>query len=67
MIRRHGKRPTIALWMLVAIADVALVMAAVGTLAVLFTVAVAAILAGGVLMLQRRTTPQQESILRRRA
>jgi hypothetical protein len=67
MIRRHGKRPTIALWMLVAIADVALVMAAVGTLAVLFTVAVAAILAAGVLMLQRRTTPQQESILRRRA
>jgi hypothetical protein len=70
MIRRHGSRPTIALWMLVAIADVALVVAAAGTLAVLLAVAAAVIVAGafaGSRTLQRRAVPQQESVLRRRA
>ncbi|MEU7902674.1 hypothetical protein [Actinoplanes sp. NPDC049118] len=70
MIRRHGSRPTIALWMLVAIADVALLVAAAGTLAVLLAV-VATVLLGsgvaGVWMLQRRAEPRQESALRRRA
>ena len=70
MIRRHGSRPTIALWMLVAIADVALVLAAAGALVVILALAGAMILAGavaGVMMLQRRTVPQQQSVLRRRA
>ena len=70
MIRRHGSRPTIALWMLVAIADVALVLATAGALVVMLALAGAVILAGavaGVLMLQRRTVPQQQSPLRRRA
>lgn len=70
MVRRHGSRPTIALWMLVAIADVALVVAAAGALAVMLAVAAAVIVAGavaGVLMLQRRAVPQQGSSLRRRA
>jgi hypothetical protein len=70
MIRRHGSRPTIALWMLVAIADVALVVAAAGTLALLLAVAAALIVVGafaGVRMLQRRAVPQRETVLRRRA
>ena len=70
MIRRHGSRPTIALWMLVAIADFALVMATAGALVVTLAVLSALVLAGavaGVRLLQRRTVPQQESVLRRRA
>ena len=70
MIRRHGSRPTIALWMLVAIADVALVVAAVGMLGVLLAVAAALIVVGAVAgsrILQRRAVPQRESVLRRRA
>jgi hypothetical protein len=70
MIRRHGSRPTIALWMLVAIADVALVVAAAGMLALLLAVAAALIVVGafaGVRMLQRRAVPQRETVLRRRA
>jgi hypothetical protein len=70
MIRRHGSRPTIALWMLVAIADVALVVAAAGALVVTLAVVGALIMAGivaGALLVQRRTMPQQESVFRRRA
>lgn len=70
MIRRHGSRPTIALWMLVAIADIALVVAAAGALVVLLVVAGAMLLAGavaGVVLLQRRAVPERESVLRRRA
>jgi len=70
MIRRHGSRPTIALWMLVAIADVALVVAAVGTVGVLLAVAAALIVVGAVTggrVLQRRAVPPRESVLRRRA
>ena len=70
MIRRHGSRPTIALWMLVAIADVALVVAATSALVVMLAVAGVMIVAGafaGVLMLQRRAVPQRQSVLRRRA
>jgi len=70
MIRRHGSRPTIALWMLVAIADVALVVATASALVVMMVLAGAMIVAGAIagrLMLQRRAVPQQESVLRRRA
>jgi hypothetical protein len=70
MIRRHGTRPTIALWMLVAIADIALLIAAVGSLAVLLAVAATVLLGAGVAgawMLQRRTAPRRATDLRRRA
>jgi UPF0716 family protein affecting phage T7 exclusion len=56
--------------MLVAIADVALVVAAVGTLGVLLAVAAALIVVGAIAgsrILQRRAVPQRESVLRRRA
>jgi hypothetical protein len=56
--------------MLVAIADVALVVAAAGALVVTLAVVGALIMTGivaGALLLQRRTMPQQESVFRRRA
>ncbi|WP_433722155.1 hypothetical protein ACQP2Y_42900 [Actinoplanes sp. CA-051413] len=56
--------------MLVAIADVALVVATAGALVVMMVLAGAMIVAGAIaggLMLQRRAVPQQESVLRRRA
>jgi len=70
MCRRHGSRPTIALWMIVAIADVALVVATASALVVMMVLAGAMIVAGAIagrLMLQRRAVPQQESVLRSRA
>ena len=60
MVRRHGSRPTIALWMLVAIADVALVVAAAGALVVTLTVAAAMVMAG-VFLLQRRAIPRRRA------
>jgi uncharacterized membrane protein YedE/YeeE len=70
MIRRHGSKPTLALWMLVALADVALLVAAAGVLAVLVAVFGAVILTGGFVALralQRRPAEQPGSALRRRA
>ena len=70
MIRRHGSKPTLALWMLVALADVALLVAAAGVLAVVVAVFGAVILAGGfvaVRSLPRRSADQSGSALRRRA
>ncbi|PRY28335.1 hypothetical protein CLV70_108127 [Pseudosporangium ferrugineum] len=67
MFRRHGSKPTLALWMLVALADIAILVAAVGFVTVLLTAAGAMIVAGaaaGVWQLQRRTGSQA---LRRRA
>ncbi|BCJ54035.1 hypothetical protein Asp14428_55100 [Actinoplanes sp. NBRC 14428] len=67
MFRRHGSKPTLALWMLVALADIAILVAAVGFVTVLLAAAGAMIVAGaaaGVWQLQRRTGSQA---LRRRA
>jgi hypothetical protein len=68
--RRHGTKPTLALWMLVAMADVALVAAAVGPLIMVLCLAGLATVAGSVLgvrMLSRRTEPNTEVVVRRRA
>jgi hypothetical protein len=68
--RRHGTKPTIALWMLVAVADVALLVAAVGPLIVLLCLAGLVTVAGSVLglrMLSRRTDTNTEAVVRRRA
>lgn len=66
MMRRHGSRPTLALWMLVAIADVALLLAAAGLFAVVAGAVILAAGIAGVWTLQRRTTPQRESVVVRR-
>jgi hypothetical protein len=68
--RRHGTKPTIALWMLVALADVALIAAAVGPLIMLLCLAGLVTVAGSVLglrMLSRRTETNTEVVVRRRA
>ena len=46
--RRHGSKPTLALWMLVALADVAILAAAAGPVAVLLILAGLLVGAGGV-------------------
>jgi hypothetical protein len=73
--RRHGRKPTLALWMLVAVADVVVLIATAGLLtelALLAGLMVVAGLGGGLWLLQRRTTPATVSrpsaaIARRRA
>jgi hypothetical protein len=71
--RRHASKPTLALWMLVAVADVALIVAAVGLMTVLLVTAgvtvVAACAAGTWLLLHRDATAPEAAPLpvRRRA
>jgi hypothetical protein len=58
--RPHGRKPTLALWMLVALADAALLVTAAGALTVLLVVAGVVTVTGAVLalrLLQRRETP----------
>lgn len=58
--RRHASKPTLALWMLVAVADVALIVAAVGLVTMLLVtagaVAVAACAAGAWMLVRRDAT-----------
>jgi len=70
--RRHGRKPTMALWMLVALIDLAILAAAVGALVTISVLVTLAVLAGGVLaarpLLTKRATPvPAESVARRRA
>ncbi|MEU4237880.1 hypothetical protein [Actinoplanes sp. NPDC026619] len=58
--RRHGKKPTIALWMLVAVADVALLVATGGLVALVLIAASLAIIAGG-FVAGRQLLAQQKS------
>jgi membrane protein implicated in regulation of membrane protease activity len=71
MIRRpHGRKPTIALWMLVAVADVALLAAAAGPLTMTLIVAALVIVAGafaGMRMIGRRQPEPVEARARKRA
>lgn len=70
--RRHGSRPTLALWMLVAAADLAMLVAASGVLVLLWIFATLAVLAGGVTAARflfrrpRRLAPQALGPVRRR-
>jgi small-conductance mechanosensitive channel len=75
--RRHGSKPTIGLWMLVAIADVAILVAAGGLVATLLVLAGLVVVAGGVvatrLLVNAEQTPAPvrrrpaEAVARRRA
>jgi hypothetical protein len=71
MIRRqHGSKPTIALWMLVAVADAALLAAAAGPLMMMLIVAGLVIVAGtyaGMKLVNRRQPEPVEARARRRA
>jgi hypothetical protein len=69
--RRHGRKPTIALWMLVAVADVAIIMASTGLLAALLLLtALAVIVGGGVYAARSLGSPRPQPakvVVRRRA
>ena len=76
--RRHGSKCSIGFWMLVAVADVAILAAAAGPVIVLLVVAGLVLLVGAVAgthMLTRRdaattdpaTRPMAEAMVRRRA
>ena len=67
--RRHGSKPTIALWMLIAIADLVILVAATGVTMVLILVGLIA-LAGGVVAARAvlgRPADAGEAVSRRRA
>ena len=68
--RRHGSTPRIALWMLVAVADVALLAAAAGPLAMALIVSALVIVAAafaGMRLVGRRQPEPVEVRARRRA
>lgn len=68
--RRHGSKPTLALWMLIAFADLALLVAAVGVATMLLIVAGLVVLAGAVVAARAflpRSVEGGEAVARRRA
>ena len=68
--RRHGRKPTIALWMLVAVADLALLVTATSLLTMVLVVAGLVTIAAGVAAVRpllRRTADPAEVVARRRA
>ena len=68
--RRHGSKPTIALWMLIAVTDLAILAAAAGAVTMLLLVAGLVALAGGAVAIRpllRRSAGAAEAVVRRRA
>jgi hypothetical protein len=68
--RRHGSKPTLALWMLVAVADAAILTAATGVPVMLLILIGLAVVAGGVFAaraLTHRDATTTEVAARRRA
>ena len=68
--RRHGGKPTFALWMLVALVDVAILAAAAGpvfTTTLIAVLMVAAVTVLGVRLVTRRDATRAEAVVRRRA
>jgi hypothetical protein len=67
--RPHGSKPTLALWMLVALVDVVIVATAAGPLTVLLVIAGLAVIAGGVYAARslghRAPTPAKADLHRR--
>ena len=57
--RRHGSKPAIALWMLVAVADLAILVATTGVVTMLLIVAGLVALAGGVLAARTLLAPSE--------
>jgi hypothetical protein len=68
--RRHGSKPTIALWMLIALADLAILVGVTGVATILLIVAGLVALAGGVVAaraLLRRSVGVGQTVARPRA
>jgi uncharacterized protein (DUF58 family) len=68
--RKYGSKPTIAFWMLVAVADAAIVVATAGPTVMISILCALALLAGGVVAarsLTRRSATVTRRVVRRRA
>jgi hypothetical protein len=76
--RRHGSKPTLALWMLVAVADVAILAAAAGPLGLVLSAVGILVVAAAVVavrmqpgraaaLLPNRAAVKTEAVARRRA
>ena len=70
--RRHGGKPALGLWMLVAVADLAILTAATGVLVMVSIIALLAVVAGGVVAARslgatRRPDTAADAVVRRRA
>ena len=67
--RRHGSKPTIALWMLIAVADLAILVAAIGVATALLILTGLVALAGGVVAgaFLRRSADSGKTVARPRA
>ena len=59
--RRHGSKTTIALWMLIAVADLAILVAATGALTLLLVVTGLVALVGGAVALTTVWQPVRET------
>ena len=68
--RRHGSKPTLALWMLVAVADIAIIVVSTGLLTFLLVLVALGVIASGVVALRsmdRADTEPAKAVARRRA
>lgn len=68
--RRYGSKPTIAFWMVIAIADAAMLVATAGTAVMISILVTLALVAGGIVAartLTRRSVPATRTAVRRRA
>ncbi|GAB2609510.1 hypothetical protein Aab01nite_23460 [Paractinoplanes abujensis] len=67
--RRYGSKPTLVLWLLVALADLVFLTVAAGALVMISIVAVLAVAAGGVFATRLLAKPAEavEPVARRRA
>lgn len=68
--RRYGSKSTIAFWMLVAIADLAILVATAGAAVMISILGALVLVAGGVVAarsLTRRSLPATRTVFRRRA
>ncbi|GAB3816088.1 hypothetical protein [Micromonospora zhanjiangensis] len=60
--RRRTTKPSVALWMLVAVGDVLLILAGMGTLIALVSVVTIAVAATGAWLLMRRGVPARNAV-----
>jgi len=65
--RRYGSKPTIAFWMLVAIADSAMLFATAGAAVMVSILVALALLAGGFVAARSLTRRSARTVVRRRA
>ncbi|WP_030441264.1 hypothetical protein [Actinoplanes subtropicus] len=68
--RRHGSKPTVALWTLIAVADLGLLVGAIGAATMLLILVGLVALVGGVVAARAfllRSVDAREAVARRRA